>query len=191
MSEHKLSVSINRFLDLGLTFFNTIVALLLLTAPWYKITADETFQGCLITRGTVIAPFASGLCEFESFSDLPDGGDKWSVMHAYCIVYMTIALAISVLVGYETVMYGLRSWSNANTLSFVLNIVLLIVQSIILIEDGNLVKPTHLANETAETLILIALVTTCIRVPMLGWFMHQTYNGDKTGYFGTGSSVNY
>lgn len=184
-------VAINRFIDVSLTFFNSLVALVLLTAPWYKLTQDTTFQGCALKKGTVLAPFVSGVCDYDTFSELPDGGNKWDTMHNYCIVYLVFALAISSLVGYESVVHGIRKWNNTNTLSFVLNMVMLIIQSMILIENGNVKKPQHIEDELATSLITAALVITCIRVPMLGYFMYHTYTYDRKngGYFGTGSSM--
>lgn len=182
-------VALNRFVDMALTFFNSLVALMLLTAPWYKLTQKETIQNCELKRGTVLAPFASGLCEYDSFADLPNGGEKWNTMHKYCITYLVFALLISSLVGYEGVVHGLRKWNNANTLSFALTFVMLIIQSMIMIEAGNVVKPVHIEDEFATTLITVALVFTCVRIPMLLYFMYQTYTYDRKngGYFGTGS----
>lgn len=187
------TIAINRFIDISLTFFNSLVALMLLTAPWYKIVAanGETFQGCHLAKGTVLAPFTSGLCTFESFEELPLGGDKWATMHSYCITYLTIALLVSSLIGYESVVHGLRKWNNTNTLSFVLNIVTIIIHAIILVESGNVPKPVHIANELATTLITSALVVSCIRVLVLGWLMYHTYTHDRVngGFFGTGGKV--
>lgn len=190
------TVAINRFVDLSLTFFNSLVALMLLTAPWYKVTltlsGNDLFHGCALTRGTVIAPFASGICDFDTMTGLPgDDGAKWSTMHSYVISYLTFALLISSFVGYEATVYGLRKWNNANTISFVLNFVTLILQAMILVEAGSVSKPKHIENELAVTLITAALVISCIRIPVLGWFMHYTFYNDRAngGFFGTGSHV--
>lgn len=200
MSEEKepihFTIAINRFVDISLTFFNSLVALMLLTAPWYKITLDlagaDLFHGCALTRGTVIAPFASGICQFDTMTGLPgDEGKQWKTMHNYVITYLAFALLISSFVGYESTVHGLRKWNNANTLSFGLNFVTLILQTMILIEEGSISKPKHIENELATTMIIAALAMSCIRIPVLGYFMYHTYNFDKEngGYFGTGGRV--
>jgi hypothetical protein len=61
----------------------------------------------------------------------------------------------------------------------------------ILIENSNVPKPPHIENELATTMIIAALTITCVRVPMLGWFMYHTYNYDRAngGFFGTGENI--
>lgn len=191
MSEElHFTVAINRFVDISITFFNSLVALMLLTGGWYKVTLDSVFNGCTLTRGTIIVPFASGICEFDTMTDLPgDQGKKWATMKNFVITYFAFSIVISSLVGYESVVYGIRKLNNANTISFVLNLVSLIIQSMVLIEAGKIDKPEHVSNEIAVTLITAALAMSCVRVLVLGWFMYHQKKTNPIGIFGTGSRV--
>lgn len=187
-------VALNRFIDLGFTFYNTLTALMLLTAPWYKLTQDVTFQGCPLSRGTVLAPFASGMCDTDTFKELKDGGDKWGTMHTLCIIFMTLTLITSCLVGYESIEHGFRKWENGNTLSFTINLFLIVVLAVMLGGIGSVPKPEHIENELATIMTIIAMVLSCLRVPMLGVFMYHTYHDPNRqkgegGYFGTGAYI--
>lgn len=182
------TVAINRIVDITITFLNSLVALLLLTAPWYKITLDTVFNGCNLTRGTVIAPFSSGICNYESLASLPlEQGKHWTTMYNYSMTYFIFAVIISSLVGYEVVVFGIRKLNNANTISFVLNLISVIIQSMILIEVGNVIKPAHVSNEIALTFISVALGLSCVRVLALGWFMYHQRQTEPIGMFGTGA----
>lgn len=184
-------VALNRYVEMSLVFFNTLVGLMLLTAPWYIVENDTTFNeakmgGCTVLKGTVLAPFVSKPCG-TAFVDIVDGGKGWSDMHIYVWVYFGLALLGSAIIGFEVVKHGVRDWSDANTIGFAVQLVLVIIQSIILVKSGDLVKPADVDASTADILIITAVVLSAARVVMLGFFMYVTKRFAARGYFGTGS----
>lgn len=185
-------IAINRYVEMSIVFFNTLVSLMLLTAPWYIVKHDTLFeqagQNCIISKGTVLAPFVSEPCG-TAFTDLLDGGKGWSDMYNYVWVYFLLALLSSAIITYEIIKYGVREWNDANTIGFVVQLVLIIFQSIIVVQTNKLVKPGNVNASTAETLIMIALPLSAIRIIMLGFFMYITKRYNPRGFFGTGSYV--
>lgn len=185
-------ITLNRYVEMAIVFFNTLVGLMLLTAPWYIVENDATFKeiamDCVVTEGTVLAPFVSKPCG-KAFTDIADGGKGWSDMHIYVWVYFGLALLGSAIIGYEVVKHGVREWNDANTIGFAVQMVLVIIQSIILAKSGELVKPDKVDASTAEILIITAVVLSAVRIVMLGFFMYITKKYAARGYFGTGSYV--
>lgn len=189
-------VSINRYVEMALVFFNSMVALMLLTSPWYIITGTtdaKLMQNgvamCTFPPGTVIAPFASK-CANVGFTELDDGGDKWSSIHIYAWVYLALALLASCLIGYEVVTHGVREWKDANTIGFAVQLGMLVIQILIMTGSGDAVKPTPASSvdaSTAETLVVTAVALSSARVAMLVLFMYVTYRYNPRGTFGTGS----
>ena len=191
-------VALNRYVEMALVFFNSMVALMLLTAPWYIITgttgkAEIAGAGCDFGVGTVIAPFASK-CGNVAFTDLSDGGDIWSSLHIYSFVYLGLALLASCLIGYEVVTHGVREWKDANTIGFAVQLGMLVIQILIMTESDKAIKPTPKGDDvvevdasTAETLILTAVILSSLRVAALMFFMYLTYRYNPRGTFGTGS----
>jgi hypothetical protein len=182
-------VVLNRFVEMALVFFNTLVALMLLTAPWYIVENDTAFKevamDCVVPSGTVLAPFASKPCG-TAFTDIIDGGKGWSDMHVFVWVFFSLAILCSTLIGYELIKHGVREWSDANTIGFVVQLALVAIQSVILEKSGSLVKPANADASTAEILIIAALVLSVFRLLMLGFFMYITKKYNPRGHFGTG-----
>lgn len=189
MTSRDTILTINRAIDILLTFFNTVVAIALLIAPWYKVTEDTDFHGCTLAAGTVLAPFASGLCTYDSFYDLPVDGSKWEMVYIYGVVFLSFNFVATLMVVYESVNHGVREWDNANTASFIFNIVSFVIAVLIQVETSTITKPLHLKNETAQVMVIIALVVCALRTLMLSWFMYETYHNDRRGFFGTGSHM--
>ena len=155
-------IAINRFVDMSLVFFNSLVALMLFTAPWYIVNSDTEFPaGCALTKGVVIAPFSSEFCGV-SMTSMELGGDTWTTMYFFVVAYLIISLAMSVVIGYEVVTHGVRQWNDANTIGFALNVVLLIVLSFVLAKSNSVVKPSTVRDATARTLTTLALVLVCL-----------------------------
>jgi hypothetical protein len=183
-------VALNRYVEMALVFFNTLVGLMLLTAPWYIVENDATFtevsMGCVVPEGTVLAPFVSKPCG-KAFTAIAAGGKGWSDMHIYVWVYFGLALLGSALIGYEVVKHGVREWNDANTIGFVVQLALVVIQSLILAKSGSLVKPSSVDSSTAEILIITAVVLSALRLSMLGFFMYITKKYNPRGYFGTGA----
>jgi hypothetical protein len=182
-------VAINRYIEMGLVYFNTIVALMLLTAPWYLVENDTTFNGCVISEGTVIAPFLSKFCGKE-LATLPGAAGKdWKTLHVFVWVYFALALLSSAIIGYEFVHNGVRKWSNASTIGFCLQVCLIVFQSLVLVESDSAVKPDGVDDSTARILVITAIVLSSLRIATLGFFMYVTRKYAPMGRFGTGSSV--
>jgi hypothetical protein len=185
-------IALNRYMEMSLVFFNVLVALMLLTAPWYIVENSTTFNavndGCAIPEGTALAPFVSKPCG-KAFTVLLNGGKEWRDMHVYVWVYFVLAIICSAIIGYEVVKHGVREWSDANTIGFVVQLILLIIQSIILITSADLVKPENVNASTAEILIITAVVISSVRIVMLGFFMYITKKHAPRGFFGTGSYI--
>ena len=189
-------VSLNRYIEMALVFFNSMVALMLLTAPWYIVTGHTNAKLmqdgaalCEFVPGTVIAPFASK-CNNVAFPELNDGGDIWANLHIYSYVYLGLALLASCLIGYEVVIHGVREWKDANTIGFAVQLGMLVIQVLILVESGKAVKPTPASAvdaSTAETLIITAVALSSVRVAALMFFMYITFRYNPRGTFGTGS----
>jgi hypothetical protein len=187
-------VALNRYLDMALIYFNAMVALMLLVAPWYIMIEDgalmqDGVEKCKLPAGTVIAPFASK-CDNVAFIDLLDGGAVWNSLHIYSFIYLGLALLASCLVGYEVISHGVREWRDANTIGFAIQIVMLVMQILIMTKADKAVKPTPEAavdGSTAEILIITAVVLSSLRVATLMFFMYLTYRYNPRGTFGTGS----
>jgi len=185
-----VALLLNRLLDMGFTFVNALIALTLLNAPWYRVTADVTYLACPLTRGTVIAPFTSGLCHYDDLSSLPDGeGDKWATIGTYVIIYFCLSLILTMVVGYEAITNGVRELDNGNTISFVLNMILVILITIIMALAGKLETPDNTEALMPINLMVAALVVSCVRIPFIGWVMYKTKQNNPTGYFGTGAGI--
>ena len=102
--------SINRAIDLWFTVGNFFVALLLRVAPWYKVeknlTDNDQFYGCALLRGTVIAPFWSGICDqYDTLLDLPEKSG-WREVNNFSWIYLALSLVTLAFVLYETIYYG-------------------------------------------------------------------------------------
>jgi len=180
----------NRFFDTCIVVTNSMVSLVLLSAPWYKMTQDETFEGCLLTRGTVLAPFSSGLCAYDTFFDLPNGGDNWSRMYTWVWIYAGLSLIVLSILGFKIATNTFGQWDNANAISFALNFAVLVILSIILGNADVVNKPVNADNATSKIAIITALVLTVLRLPMLAYHMYAIKTrGDARGYFGTGARV--
>ena len=180
----------NRFLDACIVVTNGMVSLVLLSAPWYKMTQDETFQGCALTKGTVLAPFSSGLCNYDSFFDLPNGGDNWSRMYSWVWIYTGLSIVVMTILGFKIATNTFGQWDNANAISFALNFAVLVILSIILGNADVVEKPLNADNATSKIAIITALVLTVLRLPMLAYHMYAIKTrGDARGYFGTGARV--
>ena len=96
--DHQFAMMLNKLVDMTFAFINTLMALFLVVGPWFRVTADGTYLGCPLTRGTVIVPFSSGLCQYDSFSDLPDGlGAKWASLENTVIVFFVFSIISSLL----------------------------------------------------------------------------------------------
>lgn len=183
-------VALNRYVEMALVFFNTLVGLMLLTAPWYIVENDAHFKevsaSCVVPEGTALAPFVSKPCN-KAFTAILHGGKGWSDMHIYVWVYFGLALLGSALIGYEVIKHGIREWNDANTIGFAVQMALLVIQSVIMAKSGSLVKPEHVDASTAKILIITAVVLSSLRVVMLGFFMYITKKYNARGYFGTGA----
>ena len=185
-------VALNRYMEMALVLFNAMVALMLLTAPWYIVEQNSTEvfppgSTCTSVRGTAIAPFVSEFCDGSSLGSLVDGGSGWKSLHTFCWLYFILALLSSALIGYEVVKHGIRDWNNANTVGFAVQVVLIVVQSLILTEGNSAVKPPHTDDSTARILTLTAVALSSSRCFMLGVFMYVTCRYNKRGYLGTGA----
>lgn len=186
-------VAINRYVEMTLVFFNTLVALMLLTAPWYFVEDNTVFPvngnpNCEISSGTVIAPFTSSPCGVM-FTELDEGGAEWHNLHIYVWIYFVFAMIASTIVGYEIVHFGVRAWNNANTIGFIVQLGLLVVQSLILISSDKARKPHGVDDSTARTLTILALSLSSVRLAMLSFFMFITFRYNKRGFLGTGGMV--
>jgi hypothetical protein len=182
-------IALNRYVEMALVFFNTMVALMLLTAPWYIVTSMSIFPlggMCEIPSGTVIAPFASKFCD-KDMTTLIDGGSTWKELHVFVWVYFVLALLSSGVIGYEIVKHGIRDWKDSNTVGFVVQIALIVIQSLILIKSNDAVKPEHVDDSTARVLTITALSLSCVRAVLLVLFMYVTFKYNKRGYLGTGA----
>jgi cytochrome bd-type quinol oxidase subunit 1 len=184
-------VAVNRYIEMALVFFNTMVALMLLTAPWYIVEQNsvDVFppgSDCTTVLGTAISPFVSEFCDGSSLGSLADGGSVWKSLHVFCWVYFVLALLASAIIGYEVVKHGVREWNDANTVGFAVQVGLVIVQSLILVNSDSAVKPHHTDDSTARILTLTAVALSSARCVMLGMFMYVTYKYNKRGHFGTG-----
>jgi len=191
-SEDAILTAVNRFFDATTVIINAMISLVLLSAPWYRLTADETFEGCTLTKGTVLAPFSSGLCTYDSFFDLPQGGDHWARMFMWVWVYTALSLFVLGLLTFKAATNTFGQWDNANTISFVLNFAVLVILSIILGNADVVAKPENVDNATSKTAIIVALVLTVLRLPLLAYHMYIIKErGNARGYFGTGARVSY
>lgn len=177
---------INRFLDMGLVFFNSLVALMLLTAPWYMITADGQYYDCEVKAGTVIAPFESKFCGLY-LEETPVDGEEWTQLYGFVWAYFIVAVITTALLGFEIFKNRVRSWDNANTASFALNIGMMVIQALILRTSNKIHKPAGIEDSTARTLIILSLVLTIFRSIMLMAFMYRVVTTAPRGFFGTGS----
>lgn len=185
-------VALNRYVEMALVFFNSMVALMLATAPWYIITGTMNATigtQCTFPPGTVIAPFTSK-CANVAFTELDDGGDKWSNLHIYVMVYLGMALLASCIIGYEVVTHGVREWKDSNTIGFAVQLGILVLQILILVSADEAPKPvpaSSVDDSTATTLIITSLVLSSVRIAALVLFMYVTYRYRPKGTFGTGA----
>lgn len=179
------AVALNRYVEMGLVFFNTMVALMLLTAPWYYVEKDTTFPDdtCHVSAGTVVAPFVSRFCDH----DLTVIDSEWKNLHIFVWVYFGLALVSSAIIGYEVVTHGVRQWNDANTIGFAVQLGLLVIQVIIMIKSGTAHKPDHSDNSTARNLIITAVSLSSARLFFLIGFMYLTLTYSPRGFFGTGA----
>ena len=206
----------NRGIDLWFTVGNFFVALLLRVAPWYKVeknlTGNDQFYGCPLLRGTVIAPFWSGICDqYETLLDLPEGSG-WGAVNRWSWVYLALSLVTLAFVLYETIYHGYsrgfdkdgsldinnkknKGWSSPNLYSFILNCVILFFLSLLSASIQNADAPKHTKDELPTTLLILAVFFTCIRIISLGLLMYLTYKYVKDenhrGRFGVGSNYVY
>lgn len=188
-----LAISLNRYVDMSLVFFNSFVALIMLVGPWYICEYEVTFpegSDCVIPAGTVVVPFVSTFCDKE-LKAMEVGGDEWADMFVYVFVYFVVALLSSSVVCYEVVSFGIRQWSNANTLGFAMQLGLLIIQTIILIKSDALVKPEGVDDTTAQVLVTAAVALSAARIVTLAFFMYLTkrYNNGTGSWLGTGAYI--
>lgn len=183
-------VAINRFVEMAIVFFNTLVALMLLTSPWYIVDVDAAFtqvsNTCVVPAGTAIAPFVSKPCGV-AFTDITEGGKAWRDMHMFVWVFFGLSLLTSAVIGYEVVKHGVREWNDANTMGFAIQLGLIIIQGIIIGKSGDLVKPVNVEASTADILLLVAISLSGLRILALGLFMFVTKKYAPRGYFGTGA----
>lgn len=178
-------VALNRYVEMGLVFFNTMVALMLLTAPWYLVEKDTHFptSNCTVKAGTVVAPFISKFCG----EDLTVVDSEWKNLHVFVWVYFGLALLSSAIIGYEVIKHGVRQWNDANTIGFAVQVGLLVIQIIILIKGGDAHKPASSDDSTAKNLIITAVALSSARVAALIFFMYLTFTNAPRGVFGTGA----
>lgn len=184
------SRKINRFVDIISVIFNSLVALLILTAPWYVMEYDEVFRGCNLTEGTALAPFVSGICGVD-MTDLKTDGTSWGTVLFWSTSYFTLSCILLFFVVFEVVMFGIRSSDNAYTIAFILNLVLIIHQGQILGKANNTPKPEKTVNTTAQILLIIATSLTVVRMLVLMVLMYRTKTRRPKGVFGTGAAVPY
>lgn len=183
----------SRYIDMALVMFNVMVALMLLTSPWYLIKHDVTNfppgSGCQIVKGTAIAPFISEMCDGSQLGDLIDGGDRWVKIHVLCWIFFAVSLLAAAVIGYEVVTHGVRDWKDANTIGFIMQAILIVVQSMILLDSGKAIKPNHADNSTATILTITAISLSSVRAVVLLIFMCVTLRFEPRGVLGTGAFV--
>lgn len=184
---------VHRMMDVILSIINVIFAVILLVAPWYKVTLDTLFHKCLLPRGTLISPFFSGLCEIDTFFMLPEVGSEWNLLHNLCIVYVSISMFTVVGVAYEAIQHGMRELNHANKLSLLFTIIMLTLQIVILSKASDISKPEHVENELAPILLITGIVISSVRIPMIFWIMKKMYDDPerlKRGiYFAVGGEA--
>lgn len=184
----------NRLTDLGLAYLNGFISLMLLTAPWYKVTSDTMYHNCMLSKGTVIAPFASGLCTYDSFFDIPEDGDKWNRAYIFCWLYFLFSIGLCMFAGFEAYRYGVRPWKKGLVISFATNLSVLLLQVIIFATVNRVMTPDNNENVTARTVIILGIAFTTLRLPVIGYFMYLNNKdviNSSVGKFGSGVRNSY
>lgn len=163
--------------------FNVLVSVVLMIAPWYKMDNDETFEGCDLTRGTIISPFLSSICG-KKFTDIDS---HWKTLHGVVIAYIVISgLSMSFALfsnGRE------RFLQNSFTLGFFMSLIAFILQIILITQAGEGAKPHHVEDTVSKSLLLAAFSITIGRMVQSLWSMVWTKMNNPHGIFGTGGQI--
>jgi hypothetical protein len=198
---------VSLLLDVLIVIFNTMVGIILFTAPWFQMsnTVDYNFVDhndvdyvCTLSKGTVIVPFKSTFCGVE-LVDMKEGG-KWSTLKIVTGLYLAISSLMMLISVAALVMrkndklkdhYDFVS-DNAFTVSAIFNLGLLVVLSILIGTSDDAPKPDeHIEDTYARTLLIVSLVASVFRELQLFIFMAVTKKHNPHGVFGTGARADY
>jgi len=168
------------------------------------------FYNCSITRGTVIAPFWSGICDqYDTMLDLPENAG-WGAVNRWSWVYFALSMVMLLFLMYETIYHGHsrgfdkdgnlvekdeknKGWNMPNFYSFIINCVILLILSLLSAAIQVAEVPKHTKDELPTTFLILGVFFTCVRILSLFYIMYLTrkYSKKYGGKFGVGAGDRY